>query len=296
MMYDENSLWWMLQLQLPARNEDQRQLFTSPISRPDLISKSFSLIPRSIRIHKGNCLWGFADLNKYTGDLYTFKLTVRPPNTSIAEEPEPGHLKETKDPRFYTLSLIHIPKQIIFVHRSPYVSRYARSANTFASIYMELLKKAVDSLNMRGHYDVEVEPIAQIGSFVEWVKSIDVLKKILIRHTGPNLPTGASNLIATIRESANRYKKALHSKDVEMIANNPKLEKEEVEELDEAAADRRLKLKARGIKSGIGTSWSSKTKPVPETAIMPINEDQLEDTKLVAQRISAYIDDRFDRG
>lgn len=295
-MYDQNSLWWMLQLQLPARNEDQIQLFTTPISRPDLISKSFSLIPHSIRIHKGDCLWGFADLNKYTDDLYTFKLTVRPPKTSIAEEPEPGHLKETIDPRFYTLSLIHIPKQIIFVHRSPYVSRYARSANTFALIYMELLKKAVDSLNMRDHYSVEVEPIAQIGSFVEWVNSIDVLKKILIRHTGPNLPTGASNLIATIRESANRYKEALHSKEVEMIANNPKLVKEEVEELDEAAADRRLKLKARGIKSGVGTSWSSKTKPVPETAIMPINEDELEDTEMVAQRINTYIDDRFDRG
>lgn len=294
-MYDENTLWWMLQLQLPAKNENQLNLFTSPIPRSDLIRKSFSIIPQSIRIRRGNCLWGLADLNKLTNDLFSFQLTLRPPFPRIAEEPEPGHLEKTKDPRFFTLSVLHLPTQIIVVHRSSYISRYARSAKTFASIYSELLKEAVKSLDMETHYEVEVDPIAQLGSFVEWVKSIDILNKIIIRHTGPNLPAGASDLISNIRDTANRYRKALHSRDVEMIANAPKLNEDEIEELDEAAADRRLKLKARGVRSGVGTSWSSKTKPVPETAIMPINEDQLSEPQFAAKSIQTYIEERFNR-
>lgn len=294
-MNDDNTLWWMLQVQLPARNEDQLQLFTNPIPRPDLLKKSFSIIPQSIRIQKGNCLWGLADLNIISNTLYSFQLTVRPPFPRIAEEPEPGHLEETKDPRFFTLCVLHIPLQMIVVHRSSYVSRYARSAKTFASIFSELLTEAVRVLDMEAHYGVEVEPIAQLGSFVEWVKSIDILKKIIIRHTGPNLPAGASDLISEIRDTANKYRRALHSRDVELIANAPKVDEKEVEELDEAAADRRLKLRAYGIRKGVGTSWSSKTKPVPETAIMPLNEDQLDDTELVAHSIEAYVEERIDR-
>jgi len=294
-MENENTLWWILQLQLPGRNEKQLNLFSKPIPRPDLIRKSFSLIPQSIRIHRGNSLWGLADLKIINEDLFVFKLIVRPPFAHIAEEPEPGHLEETKDPRFFTLSTLNVPKQIIVVHRSIDVSRYARSAKTFASIYEALLEKAVASLEMQNHYGVEVDPIAKIGSFVEWINSIDALKKITIKHSGPNLPAGASSLVSTIRDIANRYKKALNSKDVELVANDPKLDKEEVKELDVAVAERRLKLRALGVKSGVGSSWSSSEKPVPETAIMPLSEDQLEDTQTAARRIDAYIDERFNR-
>jgi hypothetical protein len=293
-MDNENTLWWILQLQLPGRNENQLDLFP-PIPRQELIRKSFSLIPQSIRIHRGNSIWGLADLQKINEDLFTFKLIIRPPFARIAEEPELGRLEETKDPRFFTLSVLHVPKQIIVVHRSSDVSRYARSAKTFASIYKELIEKALESFEMQYHYTVEVEPIAKVGSFVEWINSIDVLKKIIIKHTGPNLPAGSGGLVSTIRDTANRYKKALKSKDVELVANEPKLDEKEVEEIDMAVADRRLKLRARGVKSGVGSSWSSSEKPVPETAIMPLTEDHLEDTQMAAHRIDTYINERFDR-
>lgn len=294
-MENENTLWWIFQLQLPGRNEKQFNLFSEPIPRADLIRKSLSFIPQNIRIHRGESLWGLADLKKINEDLFVFKLIIRPPFTRIAEEPEPGFLEETKDPRFFTLSVFYVPKQIIVVHRSPDVSRYARSAKTFAEIYERLFEKAVESLEMQYHYSVEVDPIAKFGSFVEWVNSIDLLKKITIKYTGQNLPDGAGNLVSTIRDTANRYKKALNSKDVELVANDPKLDKEEVHELDAAVADRRLKLRARGLKSGVGSSWSSSEKPVPETAIMPLTEDQLEDAQMTARRIVTYIDERFDR-
>lgn len=294
-MEDGNTLWWILQLQLPGRNEKQLGLFSEPIPRPELIRSALSLIPQQIRIHRGDSLWGLADLTKASEDIFVFKLIVRPPFTRIAEEPEPGHLEETKDPRYYTLSVLHVPKQIIVVHRSADVSRYARSARTFADIYRGLFEKAIESLEMQHHYGVEVDPIAKFGSFVEWVNSIDILKKIAIKYTGQNLPSGAGVLVSTIRETASRYKKALNSKDVELVATEPILDNEEVEELDAAVADRRLKLRASGIKSGVISTWSSSDKPVSETAIMPITEDQLDDAKMTARRMAEYIDDRFDR-
>jgi hypothetical protein len=294
-MENGNTLWWILQLQLPGRNENQLDLFSEPIPRPDLIRKSLSFIPQNIRIHRGESLWGLADLNKISDDLFAFKLIVRPPFTRIAEEHELGFLEETIDPRYFTLSIFYVPKQIIVVHRSSDVSRYARSAKTFADIYERLFEKAIESLEMQYHYNVEVDPIAKFGSFVEWVNSIDLLKKITVKYTGQNLPAGAGNLVSTIRDTASRYKKALNSKDVELVANDPKLEKEEVEELDSAVAARRLKLRARGLKSGVGSTWSSSDKPVPETAIMPLTEEQIEDTQMTAVRMVTYIDERFGR-
>jgi hypothetical protein len=220
-----------------------------------------------------------------------FKLTVHPTSVPIAAEHTLGYLEEAKDPRFFTHSVLYVPFQIIAVHRSSYISRYAKSAKTFATIY-----KALKQLEMEPHYSVEVDPIAQVGSFIEWMNSIDYLQKILIKYTGPNLPGPARRLIESIRGAGKEFKKALHAKDVELSANEPELNNEEVTELDEAAAERIIKLKARGFKTGIVTNWSSKTKPVPEIYNMPFNEDQLNNTELIANSIKNYIDDRFDRG
>jgi hypothetical protein len=250
--------------------------------------------PENIRISRGSSTWGLANLTEINDNLFTFYLTIRPPNARIGEEPEPGHLKDAKDPRYYTLCVLNVQRQILMVHKSSDVSRLARSARTFADIFQELIEKAVRHLNMDQHYLVEVDPIAQVGSFVEWVNSLDILKKIIIKHTGSNLPAGNSNLIKDIKESARQLKGALKSKDVELVANEPELNEEEVIELDRAVADRRLKLRARGVKSGVGTTWSSSEKPRPETAIMPIDEEQLHASSAVARRIDIYINERFE--
>ncbi|MEW6110300.1 MAG: hypothetical protein AB1632_14205, partial [Nitrospirota bacterium] len=39
---------------------------------------------------------------------------------------------------------------------------------------------------------------------------------------------------------------------------------------------------------------SSSEKPIPETAIMPINEEQLHDGRAVARRIDIYINEHFE--
>lgn len=291
---NESTRWWLLQVQLPARHGKQQSLLSKPIPRSDLLREAIKIIPENIKISHGSASWGFANLGEATSSLFSFYLTIRPPKARIAEEPEPGHLQDTKDPRFYTLCIINIPNQIIMVHKGSDVSRFAKSARTFADIFQELLKNAVSALQMQDHYIVEVDPIAQAGSFVEWVRSQDTLQKIIIKHTGSNLPSGASNLIREIRESAKQYQKALNSKDVELVANEPELNDEEIEELDKAAADRRLKLRAKGIKLGVGTTWSSSKKPIPETATMSISEDLLLEEKYVAERINIYINERFE--
>lgn len=180
------------------------------------------------------------------------------------------------------------------VHKSSDVSRYARSAKTFANIFQVLIENAVQHLNMSGFYSVEVEPLAEKGSFVEWVASLDELKKITIKYTGANLPQHASNLTTDIKELAKQYKSALKSKDVELVANNPNLNDDEIIELDDAVSQRRLKLSARGIKSGVGKTWQSSEKPIPETAIMPLTKDQLRDKSLVSTKINQYINETYD--
>ena len=296
MNYDNNNTyWWLLQVQLPDRHGNQQDLFSAPIPRQDLLRQSLTLIPEKIRISRGSSTWGLANLIKIKEELFSFYLTIHPPNARIGEEPKPGHLKDAKDPRYYTLCVFNVQKQILMVHKSSDVSRFARSARTFAYIFQAFIEKAVSNLNMAQHYLVEVDPIAQVGSFVEWVNSLDILKKIIIKHTGSNLPAGNSTLINDIKESARQLKGALKSKDVELVANEPELHDEEVVELDKAVADRRLKLRARGVKSGVGTTWSSSEKPIPETAIMPIEEEKLQDGKFVARIIDIYINERLEK-
>lgn len=294
-MAEDNTFWWILQVQFPDKNGGQLEFFESKTPRFDLLKKSIELIPLEIRITRGEARWGFADLTKMSDDLYTFCLTVIPPNVRIAEEPEPGHLEASIDPRYYTLCVINISKQIIMVHKSSDVSRYARSAKTFANIFQILLEIAVHDLNMSRFYSVEVEPIAVKGSFVEWVASLDELKKITIKYTGANLPQHAGNLVTDIKEYAKQYKRALKSNDVELVANNPNLSDAEIVELDEAVSQRRLKLVARGIKSGVGKTWQSSEKPIPETAIMPLTEEQLTDKSLISTKINQHINETYDR-
>lgn len=283
-----------MQVQLPTRHGKQLSLLSKPMPRSDLLREAIKIIPENIRISRGNSTWGFANLGEVTNSLYSFYLTIRPPNARIAEEPAPGHLQDTKDPRFYTLCILNIPKQIIMVHKGSDVSRFARSATTYSEIFQELLEKAVSALQMKDHYIVEVDPIAQFGSFIEWVRAQDTLEKIIIKHTGSNLPSGASSLISDIRESAKKYQHALKSKNVELVANEPELTDDDIVELDKAAADRRLKLRAKGVKSGVGTTWSSSKKPIPETATMAIGEEILQHESYVAEMINIYINKRFE--
>lgn len=289
-----DTFWWLLQVQFPCRHGEQQDLFSKPIPRSKLLRQSVILIPSEIRATRSLATWGFADLTKISEDLFTFYLTVKPPNARIAEEPEPGHLEDSVDPRYYTLCVVNISKQIIMVHKSSDVSRYARSARTFADIFQDLIEKAVKYLKMSDHYLVEVDPLAKTGSFVEWVASLDLLKKITIKYTGANLPSGASDLVTSIREAAKKYKNALKSREVELVANEPDINEKEIVELDKAVAERRLKLKAKGIKTGIGTIWKSSEKPIPETAIMPINEDQMRDKQMVAIMVNVYLDKAYE--
>lgn len=296
-MYKEETRWWMLQLQFPLRSQSQPDLFISPVPRSELTRKTFSDIPSSVRIERNANIWGLADLTQPTKDLWSFKLTVRPFSARIAQEPELGHLEETIDPRFFTMCFLSIPQQIIVIHKSSDVSRFARSAKTFAEIYFLLLKKSLEHLDMAALYRVEVDPIAQVGSFVEWVDSIEYLKKIAIRYTGPNLPAGPGSIVSSLLDAANSFSKTIPSRDVELAANDPRLSDNQIEELDKAAAARRLKLRARGTtKSGVGTSWSSATKPIPETAVMPFGEDYLDDAARVAPQIEDYIKVRLFKG
>lgn len=292
-MNQDKTQWWMLQIQLPLVNNGQLEMFVEPISRVSLLGKVCGIIPSNIRVTRGERLWGLADFKEVEKDLLTFKLIVSTPKSRVAEEPEPGRLKETRFPRFFTLCVLDAKKQILFINKYSYVSRFARSANTFAEIFQNLISNAINFIEKDELYFVEVDPIAQLGSFVEWVESVDVVKNIVIKYTGPNLPSGNSRLISEIRDVANRYQKNMRSRDVDLVANKPKLEQTEIEDLDKAVANRRLKMRARGTKADVDTSWSSQIKPVAETAQMPITEEELENEKKVANTIKSYIDQRF---
>lgn len=290
---DNETRWWMLQVQYQERHPGQLNLLSQPLSRGELLKRSLDLIPTSIRSEWHDRTWGLADLAHFSQDIISAELTVRPPLGRIAEEPKPGVLENAKEPRFFTPIVVHIPLQIIALHRAAEFSRFAKSAKSYATIFYDLLNKALAQLDMDQHYVLEVEPIAKTGSFVEWYNSLDRLNKIIVHYVGPNLPARPGSLVQNIRDTANSFKKSLRSETVDLIANEPQLEEADVEELDQAVADRRLRLRARGTRQGIGTNWSSKERPEAETAIVPLSEEELVTSDIVSEKIAGYVGKYF---
>lgn len=292
-MFDNETRWWMLQVQYQERHPGQPNLLSQPMSRSELLRKSLELIPTSIRSTRGDRTWGLADLVPFSSDVLAAELTVRPPLGRIAEEPRPGELEDAKEPRFFTPIVVHVPLQIIVVHRASDVSRFARSANAFAAVFFELLEEALRKLEMDQHYVLEVEPIAKTGSFVEWFNSLDHLNKIIVHYVGPNLPARPDSLVQSIRDTAKSFKNSLSSESVDLIANEPHLEEADVEELDQAVADRRLRMRARGTRSNIGTIWSSRERPEAETAIIQLTEVELATPRTLSEKIKGYLEKYF---
>jgi hypothetical protein len=233
-MFDNATRWWMLQVQYQERHPGQLNFLSKPMPRDKLLRQSLELIPTSIRSIRGDQTWGLADLVPSRSDVIAAELTVRPPLGRIAEEPRPGVLEGAREPRFFTPVVVHIPMQIIVVHRAADVSRFARSAKAYAAVFYDLLDEALRKLEMDQHYVLEVEPIAKTGSFVEWYNSLDHLDRIIVHYVGPNLPARPDSLVQSIRDTANSFRNSLRSETVDLIANEPKLEKADVEELDQA--------------------------------------------------------------
>lgn len=292
-MLDNETRWWMLQVQYQERYPGQLNFLSQPMPRDELLRQSLELIPTSIRSIRGDRSWGLADLVPSRSDVIAAELTVRPPLGRIAEEPRPGVLEGAREPRFFTPIVVHIPMQIIVVHRAADVSRFARSAKAYATVFYDLLDEALRKLEMDQHYVLEVEPIAKIGSFVEWYNSLDHLDRIIVHYVGPNLPARPDSLVQSIRDTANSFRKSLRSETVDLIANGPKLEDADVEELDQAVADRRLRMRARGTRSKIGTNWSSSVRPEAETAIIALAEEELAKPSNVSEKIKAYLEKYF---
>lgn len=292
-MFDNETRWWMFQVQYQERYPGQLNFLSQPMARDELLRQSLELIPTSIRSIRGDQTWGLADLVTSRSDVVAAELTVRPPLGRIAEEPRPGVLEDAREPRFFTPVVVHIPMQIIVVHRAADVSRFARSAKAYATVFYDLLDEALRKLEMDQHYILEVEPIAKTGSFVEWYNSLDHLDRIVVHYVGPNLPARPDSLVQSIRDTANSFRNFLRSETVDLIANEPKLEDADVEELDQAVADRRLRMRARGTRSKIGTNWSSSVRPEAETAIIPLVEEELAKPGSLSEKIKGYLEKYF---
>ncbi len=292
-MIDDETRWWMLQVEFQERYPGQLNMLSQPIPRDVLLRSSLELIPKSIRVSRGDRIWGLADLVIINDDVLAGKLTVRPPPGRIAEEPQPGVLEGAHEPRFFTSIVIHVPLQIIVVHRAAEISRFNRSAKAFAMVFHDLLTQAIKSLDMNDHYVLEVEPIAKTGSFVEWYHGLDCLNRLTVHYVGPNLPSRPGTLVHEIRETAKSFRDKLRSETVDLVANEPHLDENDIEELDQAVAERKLNMRASGTRSGIGTNWSSKDLPEAETARFPLTEEELAHPRVVAEKIAGYLEDYF---
>lgn len=292
-MNDDDSRWWLLQVQFQERHPAQLNLLSQPLSRDELLRKCFNLIPKSIRANRGLKIWGLADLNNINENIIIADLTVRPPNAQIAQEPEPGVLEETHEPRYFAPIIVHIPSQIIAVNRAPDISRFARSAMAFAIVFYDLLNEAMQKIAMTDHYILEVEAIAKTGSFVQWYNGLEKLNRISIHYVGPNLPSPPTTLENSIRNTAREFKNILRSENVDLVANEPHLEEDQVRELDHAVAERRLKMRANGVRNGMKTSWSSSVRPEPETIKIPMTEEELYNQKIITKKMVEFLEKRF---
>jgi hypothetical protein len=135
-------------------------------------------------------------------------LTVRPPVSRIAEEPNPGILLEANEPRFFTPVVLHLPLQILAVERTPEVGRFARSAKTFSTIMADFLESALKYFQMQHFYMLSVEPIAEKGSFLEWYRNLEHLDQITIHYIGKNLPARPDGLIYSLKSAAGTYQES----------------------------------------------------------------------------------------
>lgn len=289
----DDTRWWMLQVQFQERYPGQLNLLTEPLPRDELFRECLRLIPANIRVPKKDQTWGLANLVEDGTDIFSANLIVKPPYAHIAEEPEPGVLEETQEPRYFTQIVAHIPLQILTVHRASEVTRFARSAKSTAAIFYDLFKEAISRLKMDEFYELEIEPIAKTGSFVQWFNTLDQLNRIFIHYVGPNLPSRPGSLVESIKETAKSFKNSLKSETVDLIANEPHLDDEDVDEIDKAVAERRLRLRAHGKRAGIGTSWSSSTRPEAETVRISLEEEELSSSRIISKKIKDYLENYF---
>jgi hypothetical protein len=296
MLRDDPTKWWMLQIELTEVNSEQGSLFDlliTPIQRTELLQRSFEYIPSLPRVTRGESSWGLADVQNISSEVMVANLTVRPPVSRIAEEPNPGILLEANEPRFFTPVVLHLPLQILAVERTPEVGRFARSAKTFSTIMADFLESALKYLQMQHFYMLSVEPIAEKGSFLEWYRNLEHLDQITIHYIGKNLPARPDGLIYSLKSAAEDFKSDMNSESVDLVAKNPRLSEQDVEEIDNAIADRRLRIRARGTRDGVGVPWSSKDKPVPRAALVPIEDQDAMPLRSLGIKIGGLLQEMF---
>ena len=290
-MSDNETFWWILQVTFPELYHSD--FFAKPLPRQTLAKEAFGLIPAKIRITKNQNMWGLANLEVISNSILACKLTVLPPFSRVGEESAPGFLQQTHEARFFTLVFLHLPLQIIMVQKAHEISRYARSANTFAQIFEQLLSVANQSLGQDIFYDVSVTPICRTGSFTEWVRNIDELIRIKVHYVGPNLPVSGLSLVHGIKDSAKKIRDDFRANSVDVVANHPKPSDEEVNELDVATSNKQLDMIATGMKSDVIVRWSSSEKPMPQSVKMYLTEDQISNTPSLGELIQRYVEDTF---
>jgi hypothetical protein len=293
MLSDDPTKWWMLQIELPEVNPGQGNLLSTPIPRKELLQRSFEYIPSLPRVTRGESSWGLADVTLISSEVMVANLTVRPPVSRIAEEPNPGILQEANEPRFFTPVVLHLSLQILAVERTPEVGRFARSAKTFSIIMAEFLESALQHFQMSQFYSLSVEAIAEKGSFLEWYHNLEHLDQITIHYIGKNLPARPDGLIYSLRKAAEEFKSDMNSESVDLVAKNPRLSELDVEEIDNAIADRRLRIRAKGTRDGVGIPWSSKDKPVPRAVLVPSEDRDAISLSSLGVKIGALLQEIF---
>jgi|688.fasta_scaffold249639_1 hypothetical protein len=293
MLSNDPTRWWMLQIEFPEKHPGQGDLLSQPIPRQELLRRSFECIPSFPRILRGDASWGLADVQQVDENITVANLTVRPPTSSIAEESMPGVLEEANEPRFFTPVVLHLSLQILAVQRTPEVSRFARSAKTFALIIAEFLDEALRRFEMTSFYLLTVEAIAEKGSFLEWYSRLEHLDSLTVHYIGKNLPARPDGLIHSLRKAAEEFKNDMRSESVDLVAKNPSLTDQDVDEIDNAIAERRLKIRARGTRNGVGTPWSSKDKPVPRAVLVPFEEQEASSLTIMGSKIGRLLQQMF---
>ena len=282
-----------MQIELPERYDKQQILFSDPLPRDQLISKSLEIIPGKIRIHRNMKKWGLANYQKIDEDTIYCKFMVTPIGVGIGKESEPGVLEKSEDLRFSTDVVCYLPFQVIAVLPGTLISRYISTAKSFSIIFQELFSDAIKALKQEDNYRVEVEPIAQKGSFIEWVDWIDILERIRVIYSGPNFPGTNSSTVDQIKESARQIQKLSKADSTSHTINRPNFSRDQILELDEAVSERRLKFTAAGKKDNLTVPWSSSNKPVPEKVPMELEQEEYSTPIILGKKVRDTIINYF---
>jgi len=254
-MNKESKEWWVLQIILPEQPNPGLP-FQSRMEREALIREAF----RRMETDRLSLPWEkpmmMSDYKTLKGDAISMIL-YREHGRKTVEVQSDNRARRLDRPGSYTDLIVFPKSQRVAVQRHP---ELARSAGTCGQVIACLLDQAMNILEQKAFYDLQVLPLTVRGTFLQWWKRArhEGLSSITIRYAGPNLPLPTDRKeLNEMMDALKKSRAVLNGKKVDQTVTEPKIQEGLAEALDEVVSAGILGLTARASGDVQPRTWSS---------------------------------------